>query len=317
MRILPTPHDLLTLRLRWQHLCHHWLWPRSRLAPVTGMRHFLLLVGSVMALLAWWFAFIGHPIPQSRWKAVDILSEGLMVLLCLVWLMQVRVSRPAGPVTDGMCWGLGLLAWGNTADWLDEFWKLPREAWFLGAVEPVANVAGVLVLSWALHHWRHEQARLSLTLGQRERGRRDLFHSDRVTALGDLRLLMDSMDAPSGCWVRVQWHGLTAPDSPAGQADAEAIWSRGIQGWMALLPHDALLVSVSPGCLVCWLPSLDEASAARQAGHAMAWWTLLLEAQGRTARSGEIDTGLHAIRPGSPIMGQFLMWQRTWWSASP
>lgn len=308
-----SPHWLLGWRLRWRHLCEHWLWPSTRLAPVTGVQPFFLLVLAGMLLLAWAFAEVGAPIPSSRWKAIDILSEGLMALLCLVWLMQVRISRPRGPVTDGLCWGLALLAWGNFADWLDEFWKLPKAMWWLTSVEPGANLAGVLVLSWALHHWRHEQLRLNQSLGVKERGWRDATRTDAVTELGDLRFLLDSMDRVQGCWLRVHWQGFHLLAGNGQAALAEEAWRRGLAGWCALLPADALVVATEPGGLVAWCPGLNGAAAARACEQAQSWWELLLDSRGWPAGPGQLQACHHALTPDLTAQAQFLAWQAQWW----
>ncbi|MFZ5550908.1 MAG: GGDEF domain-containing protein [Pseudomonadota bacterium] len=151
----------------------------ARWAPPAGAL-LVLLASLVLAL----YAAHGLPKPPSDWKLLDIAGEGGSALMAAVWCVLVRGARPRGRVTRLLAGGLGLIALGGWADCLDEFIRLPAEAWWDNALEGLMPI-GMAVLTAGLLGWRREQQRLSEHLRQRERLFRDHRGFDRVTELAD------------------------------------------------------------------------------------------------------------------------------------
>lgn len=152
----------------------------ARWAPPGG----LLLALLASAMMAVYSAY-GEPKPTTDWSLLDIAGEGGSSLMAMVWCLMVVSSRPRGRVTAMLAGGLGMIALGNLADCLDEFYRLPHEMWWDNALEGGLVLGGMLVLTLGLVGWRTEQRLLSEHLRQRERLYRDHRGFDRVTQLAD------------------------------------------------------------------------------------------------------------------------------------
>lgn len=165
-----------------------------RQAPVLGLAHFgralaLLMVGSV-----WLFGWQAAAKPFEQWRWMDIAGEGGMALMAGIWLVQVRSSRPAGRVTSLLCLGLASVLLGQWIDLLDEFWVLPKAVVWDNWLESTLVPLGTLLLTWGLHHWRHEQQALTTQMLKRERLFREHRSFDGVTQLGDARYMGAQID---------------------------------------------------------------------------------------------------------------------------
>lgn len=160
----------------------------ARWAPPGGLLLALVCSG-LMAV----YAEFGDPRPMAEWQLMDIAGEGGSALMAGIWCAMVLSSRPRGRVTTMLAGGLAMIALGNWADCLDEFYRIPHPAWWDNAVEAALMPGGMLVLTLGLLGWRKEQRLLSEHLRQRERLYRDHRGFDRVTQLADagyLRLLV-------------------------------------------------------------------------------------------------------------------------------
>lgn len=172
MRLLST-----TSWLQWSaSLAAAW----TRWAPPGG----LLLALLASAMMAVYSAY-GEPRPYTDWSLLDIAGEGGSSLMAMVWCLMVLSSRPRGRVTAMLAGGLGMIALGNLADCLDEFYRLPHEMWWDNALEGALVLGGMLMMTLGLVGWRTEQRLLSEHLRQRERLYRDHRGFDRVTQLAD------------------------------------------------------------------------------------------------------------------------------------
>ncbi|HEX5683093.1 MAG TPA: GGDEF domain-containing protein [Ideonella sp.] len=172
MRLLPMPPWL-----QWSAaLATAW----ARWAPPGGLLLALLCSGLMAA-----YSELGEPKPMASWQLLDIAGEGGSALMAGIWCVMVLGSRPRGRVTTLLAGGLGMIALGNCADCLDEFYRVSHEAWWDNVVEAALMPGGMLVLTLGLLGWRKEQMLLSEHLRQRERLYRDHRGFDRVTQLAD------------------------------------------------------------------------------------------------------------------------------------
>jgi diguanylate cyclase (GGDEF)-like protein len=158
-------------------------------APVLGLGHFGQGLAVLMVSLMCLFAWLAAPKAVEHWRWMDIAGEGGMALMAGVWLVQVRSSRPAGRVTSLLCLGLASVLLGQWVDLLDEFWVLPKAVIWDNWLESTLVPLGTLLLTWGLHHWRHEQQSLTAQMLKRERLFREHRSLDGVTQLGDARYL--------------------------------------------------------------------------------------------------------------------------------
>jgi diguanylate cyclase (GGDEF)-like protein len=159
--------------------------PMLRLAPVLGQAHFGQGLVALMAALLAAFVHLGAPKAPELWRWIDVVGEGGLGVMAGVWLVQLRASRPAGRVTNLLCLGLSFLLLGQWVDVLDEFWSLPKTAYWDNWLESTLVPLGTLLLTLGLHHARQEQLALTEALLKRERLFREHRSLDGVTQLGD------------------------------------------------------------------------------------------------------------------------------------
>ena len=213
------PHSRpATLLSGLQHRLLQWRPPvQAPVAGVAGFGRLLLLAVATLGLL---MAQSGTPRLVLNW--VDIASEGGTVLLLGLWLVQLRLARPAGRVTSVLALGLGALLLGQSMDLLDELWQLPKTVVWDNLLESGFNLAGVVGLTWGLHLWRQEQLAFSRTQRGRERLFREHRHLDALTALGDADYMAAQIEAErrsaqAGALVMLGWHdfpGLVLREGP-------------------------------------------------------------------------------------------------------
>ncbi|QKE65543.1 GGDEF domain-containing protein [Aquipseudomonas campi] len=122
--------------------------------------------------------------PLAQWVWLDILGEGGSALLCLVWLGLVLKSRPAGRVTNFLALGLGLVFFSWWVDALDEFIQIADAIGWDNWLESAPMPLGLVLLTFGLYHWHHEQLAISAQMEKRERLFREHRLFDKLTPLG-------------------------------------------------------------------------------------------------------------------------------------
>ncbi len=206
----------------------------------------MAFAASVVVLTAA-FALAAQAKPVAQWKLLDLLGEASLALLAAAWCVVVLDSRPGGRVTSLLGGGLAALALAAWADALDEILRLPAAMAWLGAMESVLMLAGILALGAGLVLWRQEQFVLGEQLGARERGQRDHRRVDRLTRLADAAYLRDQMDAearlPKPCTVAM-FEIRSALDIQRGQGERAA-------ASVLQLAAQQLLLNLRPEDLVC------------------------------------------------------------------
>lgn len=217
------------------------------LAPVAGSRHFGQILVLALCAISLAFAQWALPKPMSLWRWFDVLAEGGVAGLLALWLWQLRASRPAGRVTTWLCLGLSGLLLGAWADWMDEFWKVPRELWALHHLEGGLQLLGLLGLSWGLQLWRQEQLALNQLRAGRERAYREHSQVDGLTQLGDGAYLLDQLrqgqaQGRSQALLMLGWADLDRLAREQGLAEAERV---------LLATGPLLLLGLRPGDLLC------------------------------------------------------------------
>lgn len=251
-----------TLALRpWRPL------PQARVA---GLRQFGHLLALAFAAVTWLFAQYAQAKPAASWRWLDIVSESFAVLVLVVWLVQLRASRPAGHVTTWLCLGLAGLLLGAWADLMDEFWKLPRDLpWLLG-LESGLNLAGMLMLTWGLHHWRGEQLAFNEQQRRRERLFREHRSLDSLTQLGDASYMLEQLalerrEGRAGSLLMLAWPDLEQVQRSQGLAVAERWLEEAAQLLLLHLRPDDLLCRYAATHFLVLLPDTDPVPAQRLA----------------------------------------------------
>lgn len=239
---------------------------RIPLAPVAGLAQYGQWLALAMAALIALFADQGQALPMARWKWMDVLGEGSVVLMLGVWLLQVRASRPAGRVTTLLCLGLGLMLLGQWGDVLDEFWKLPKEVLWDNYVESGLAPLGMVLLTWGLHLWRQEQLVLNESLRRRERLFREHRSLDGLTQLGDAgymqaQIELERQAGRSGMVLMLGWTGFDRVLREQGLAEAERMLQTAGQLLLLHLRRDDLLCRYAADRFVVLLPGCDGGQA--------------------------------------------------------
>ncbi len=244
--------------------------PPLVLAPVAGSRHFGHALLLAMAAITWAFGYWAVAKPMAGWRWIDLASEGSIVAMLALWLVQLRASRPAGRVTTWLCLGLSGMLLGGWADLMDEFWKLPREFSLLMGLESSCHVVGMAALTYGLHLWRQEQIALNALRTGRERGYREHVQIDRLTQLGDGAYLLDQLriqqqrsrqPGTQPTLVMLGWQDLSAFARQHGIGEAERLLQATGPLLLLQLRADDLLCRYAADRFVAVLPEADPALA--------------------------------------------------------
>lgn len=140
----------------------------------------LALIGSLVS---------GDLKPAPQWNWLDIVSEGGLALLALIWLLLILHSRPSGRVTQFLSLGLSAIFIAGFQDALDEFIHFPDSARWDHWVESGFMPIGLILLTLGIYHWHKEQLLISEQLRKRERLFREHRGLDFTTSLSGAHYL--------------------------------------------------------------------------------------------------------------------------------
>ncbi len=114
---------------------------------------------------------------------LDVIGEGSVALLTIVWIFFLLVSRPPGRVTTSLVLGLSCFMFSALLDVFDEFAQYHDVAASLSLFESMPAAFGMLLMSYALYHWHKEQLVLNRQLQRREAHWREYEQVDMITQL--------------------------------------------------------------------------------------------------------------------------------------
>jgi len=129
---------------------------------------------------------------MKAWEHIDwldILGEGIVLLVVLCWLTLIVTSRPAGHITEWLYYGSLLLVCSFTLDLLDEFLRYPAHLRTMSWLESLPAPLGMLALTYGLVGWHREQRIINRQLQGRELFLRDHRLLDPLTQLYGLDYL--------------------------------------------------------------------------------------------------------------------------------
>jgi diguanylate cyclase (GGDEF)-like protein len=164
----------------------HVFWNRTMLA-LHKWKILLILVAANLLLLTCLSTGDIKAWRELNW--LDILGEGGVSLLSLVWLLLILHSRPAGRVTNFFVLGLAGIFLASFQDALDEVIQIPDSVSFDQWVESGLMPVGLLLLTYGIYHWHKEQLQINEHLRKRERLFREHRIQDPVTHLGSAEYL--------------------------------------------------------------------------------------------------------------------------------
>ncbi len=158
--------------------------------------HFkLVLFALSMIMLTLFLTFaMGTLKPIDDIDTTDLIGEGGIVAVTIMWLIATLVSRPAGKLTNLMTVGLVFMHVAVLADFLDEFLHYPAEYWWLSAYESIPAPIGMILMSIALYQWHQEQLQINQQLRKRELLCRDHSSIDFITGLYGAQYMQKRLD---------------------------------------------------------------------------------------------------------------------------
>lgn len=142
----------------------------------------LLFTVGIITLAFVLSATIGDAKPRDQIDWLDVIGEGGIVLLTVIWQFFLLISRPPGRVTTLLTIGLCCFMFSGLLDFLDEFFRYPEEAW-LPLIENIPAPFGMILMTWGLYQWHQEMLTLNAQLRRREAGVREHDEVDLVTRL--------------------------------------------------------------------------------------------------------------------------------------
>lgn len=149
------------------------------------MRHTSLLgVSFGVLVLACLLCFINGSLkPADAIEWLDVVGEGSVAVLTMIWIVAVLTSRPPGKVTSLLVVGLSCFMFSALLDVFDEFNHYNQAAMWLSMVESVPAGLGMIIMSLALYLWHQEQLALNRQLQRRELWYRSHDQIDVITQL--------------------------------------------------------------------------------------------------------------------------------------
>ncbi|MCW3147998.1 GGDEF domain-containing protein [Stutzerimonas stutzeri] len=210
----------------------------------------------------------------SEWVWLDLIGEGGSALLALAWLGLVLKSRPAGRVTNLLAIGLGCVFFSWWMDLLDEFIRLPDTLGWDNWLESAPMPLGLLLLTYGLYHWHHEQLAISAQMEKRERLFREHRLFDKLTPLGgadylrrqlDLSLAHSTNEQQPLSLVIVDIDDFDGINQRYGHAEGDRVLLAVTQQLLLNLRHQDLLCRLAGDRFVALLPNTGETLASRMA----------------------------------------------------
>ena len=125
---------------------------------------------------------------------LDVLGEGSVALLSVVWIVAILASRPPGKVTSALVIGLSCFLFSALLDWFDEFVHFEAAAEGLSIIESLPAAIGMVIMSYALYQWHQEQLALNRQLHRRETGWREHQQIDFITQLYRIDYMRGQID---------------------------------------------------------------------------------------------------------------------------
>lgn len=143
----------------------------------------MLLLNISMVILAIVLSLnVGQSKPWSEVDRLDLIGEGGIVLLTMIWQLFLFISRPPGRVTNLLTIGLCCFMFSALLDWLDEFFQYPDSA-LLPMIENIPAPFGMILITIGLYQWHQELLALNAQLRRREANVREHADIDHVTRL--------------------------------------------------------------------------------------------------------------------------------------
>ncbi|MBB6342201.1 diguanylate cyclase (GGDEF)-like protein [Pseudomonas fluvialis] len=207
---------------------------------------------------------------MAEWVWLDLIGEGGSALLALAWLGLILKSRPAGRVTNLLAIGLGCVFFSWWVDLLDEFIQIPDAITWDHWLESAPMPLGLLLLTYGLYHWHHEQLAISAQMEKRERLFREHRLFDKLTPLGgadylrrqlELSLAQSSREQQPLSLVVIDIDDFDSINQRYGHAEGDRVLQAVTQQMLLNLRHQDLLCRLAGDRFVVLLSNTGETLA--------------------------------------------------------
>lgn len=243
----------------------------------------LLSSGLLMAALT------GSLKTRATMDVLDMLGEGITLLVACLWLALIISSRPAGRVTEWLYYGSLLLMYSYFLDFLDEFIRYPDSLRLMSWLESLPAPVGMLLLTYGLIGWHREQRAIDRQLRGRELFLRDHQLIDPLTQLyGNEYLhavlsreieLHQSQQRPLSMLL-LDIDNLAAFNRKHGIASGDRYLSQLSELLSSQLRHTDVICRYAGGCFVAVLSDTELTQAEIMAQHLSQQLPLLADSDG-------------------------------------
>lgn len=137
--------------------------------------------------------FLGELKPINLIDWFDVLGEGSITLMILIWIFFTMISRPKGKVTHLLISGLAIMQLSMLLDLLDEFIHYPQTSAWTTTIESLPAPIGMIMMTIALYYWHQEQTILNTQLIKKERFYREHSLTDYITGLYSIEYMKNQI----------------------------------------------------------------------------------------------------------------------------
>jgi len=123
----------------------------------------------------------------------DVLGEGSINLMIMIWIFFTMISRPKGKVTYLLITGLATMQLSMMLDFLDEFIHYPQASAWISTIESLPAPIGMIMMTIALYYWHQEQTSLNAQLIKKERYYREHSLTDYITGLYSIEYMKNQI----------------------------------------------------------------------------------------------------------------------------
>ena len=123
----------------------------------------------------------------------DVLGEGSINLMIVIWIFFTMISRPKGKVTHLLISGLAIMQLSMMLDFLDEFIHYPQTSAWISTIESLPAPIGMIMMTIALYYWHQEQTTLNTQLIKKERFYREHSLTDFITGLYSIEYMKNQI----------------------------------------------------------------------------------------------------------------------------
>lgn len=143
----------------------------------------LFLLSLTLPILAFAMCVLAGTPESSGIEWLDVLGEGSVTLVLLLWILALLISRPSGKLTQLLVIGLNLILFSSLLDLMDEFMDYSASSNWVSMMESIPASIGMVMTTFAVWQWHKEQLTLNAQWQTREGFVRNTEDLDPVTQL--------------------------------------------------------------------------------------------------------------------------------------